>query len=442
MRYNLFNSIIPLSEKSSLLYNAYTDSFIVFNSKLKDCVLNDFPQLQNRNPGLAEKLIDTQCYIEDSVSEFESLRKINEELVNNDLNYFVIINPTLACNFKCWYCYETHQPKSKMSADIMKRTFTLFDNIVQDNNKLENFAISFFGGEPLLQFKPIVLPIIEYYAALCEKNNLSQGISFTSNGYLITQSIVSELQKHKNVSFQITLDGGEEVHNKVRFTGKKGSYQQIIHNIKMLLSNGMHVRLRINYTKDTIESVKYILNDIKDIPKQERKILDIDFHRVWQDRDVKNEVDGIRDILNSFIEEDFKIIYNERNEVYNSCYADKKNTLVVNYNGDVYKCTSKDFTKENREGFLNESGQVVWEKSQEFRRNVKLSNPLCQTCRVAPLCGSGCSKYNMENIEKANEYCVLNKSNELIDNLILDRFDALIRNKSFLKETEQQVLTF
>jgi len=436
MKYNLFNSIIPLTKKSSLLYNAYTDSFIVFNSKLKECIQNDFPQLQSQYPGLAKKLIDAKCYVENSHDEFESLKKINKKIINDNSSYFVIINPTLSCNFKCWYCYETHHAKSKMSEDIMQRTFALFDNIVNGNKKLKNFAISFFGGEPLLQFKTIVLPIIEYYGELCQRNHLSEGISFTTNGFLISQTMIAELKKHKNVSFQITLDGGEEEHNKVRFTGKKGSYQQIIHNIKMILNNDMYVRLRINYTKDTIHSVRYILNDIKDIPKDIRGNLDIDFHRVWQDRDVKNETDEIREILDLFLEAGFKVIFNEHNEIYNACYADKKNTLIVNYNGDIYKCTAKDFTKENREGFLNESGQVIWKKSQKFRQNVKLSNPLCQTCRIAPLCGSGCSKYNIENIESGNEYCVFNKSHEKMDNLILDRFDAVIRNKKFIVEAE------
>lgn len=433
MKYSCYNSIIPLSEKSNLLYNSYSDSFIVFNAKLKDLIINNFEKLKDVNGQLYQMLIDSKCYVENDINEFERLRYYCNEYIFDDSQFLVIINPTLACNFKCWYCYENHIPNSKMPNEIKDRIYQLFNNIVNENKNLKSFALAFFGGEPLLQYKSVVVPFINAHFDLCNKYNLSHGISFTSNGALIKESMINDFVKFGPTAFQITLDGDEDFHNKVRYSGKnKGSYKLIISNIKMLIKNDIKVRLRINYTKENIHSIKGIVDDIKDISKNMKDNLTIDFHRVWQDaKDGEvRDLDEIRDIVNLFIDNDFMVKFNIMDEIRNSCYADKKNTLVLNYNGDVYKCTAKDFTHENRDGYLDEKGNIIWEKSQDYRRSLKLKNELCHNCRIAPLCGGGCTKYILEKEKKDQEYCVLKNSETLKDQIILDRFDYWIRLKA------------
>ena len=104
--------------------------------------------------------------------------------------------------------------------------------------------------------------------------------------------------------------------------------------------------------------------------------------------------------------------------------------MVINYNGDVFKCTAKDFTKENREGILNEVGDIVWEKSQEHRLSLKLSNPLCSQCRIAPLCGGGCSRYILDKKAMGqSSYCVFNDKEAEIDEFIVNHVEKIIRNQ-------------
>lgn len=49
--------------------------------------------------------------------------------VFRDPSYRLTINPTLNCNFSCWYCYETHN-KKYMSNEVKQRILKLIDNIV------------------------------------------------------------------------------------------------------------------------------------------------------------------------------------------------------------------------------------------------------------------------------------------------------------------------
>ena len=43
----------------------------------------------------------------------------------------------------------------------IEKTIQFIENIISQNNKIEDFAISWFGGEPLLYFDKVVVPILE-----------------------------------------------------------------------------------------------------------------------------------------------------------------------------------------------------------------------------------------------------------------------------------------
>lgn len=134
----------------------------------------------------------------------------------------------------------------------------LINNILE--TKINTFTLSFFGGEPFLKYNQIVLPLIKYTSEQCKFRNISFNISFTSNGSLITPKRITEIKNIGPLAVQITLDGNKETHNKTRFfQNGRGSYDIITKNIHNLISNGCHVRLRINYTQNTINTIKDII---------------------------------------------------------------------------------------------------------------------------------------------------------------------------------------
>lgn len=427
MKYSCFNSLVPLTEKTTLLYNSFSDLFLIIKSGLEQIIQIDAEELKKRNPRLHAQLVETGFYVDDEVNEFERLNEFSKEVMQNKSEYFVIINPTLACNFKCWYCYESHIPGSRMTEDTLNRIYLLFNNIVKENRNIKSFPIAFFGGEPLIYFKSVVTPLMEYHKDLCWKNKLRSSVYFTSNGGLITPEMINKLAKYNPVSFQITLDGAEEEHDKVRFSGNNsGSYQLIVRNIKLLLRNRIFVRVRINYTMKNLNSLKSIVDDVRDIPMEERSYLKFDFHWVWQERDLSYELNGIREVVDYFADNGFRVIFNELDILRNSCYADRKNTAVINYNGDVYKCTARDFIAENRDGYLDETGHIVWLNPEDYRYSLRFKNERCRTCRIAPLCAGGCTNYMIQKDKDKKAYCVYEKEDR-VNELILDRFDMYIR---------------
>ena len=429
MKNSCYNSLIPLSEKTDVIFNALSDAFL-FVHTIDKSLWDDPAKMEMKHPALFKKLCEHGLYVEDEVDEFQILNHQNQAIIENEKDYFIIINPTLACNYKCWYCYENHIPHSKMSAETLEKVFKHMTHVVETRSQLQSFPIAFFGGEPLLYFKDIVLPIIRFHDALCKQYHIPYtSIGFTSNGGLLNPEMIAVLAQYENVQFQITLDGGKEAHNKIRYSYKgQDSYTLILHNVISLLKNGIDVRLRINYTAESLDSLTDIADDLSMLSENDKSRLEVDFHQVWQERSPSKDLDGIRNVVDYFYKKKLYVIFNDVNMVRNPCYGDRRNTAVINYNGDIYKCTAKDFNVINRDGYLNENGDIVWLKSQDYRANIRFKDGFCNTCRIAPLCGGGCSRYMLEQDQNANKSC-LYKSEERIDELILDRLDMFIRNR-------------
>lgn len=375
------------------------------------------------HPLFYQALASGKYLVDNSDNELEKVKRISKAIDLDERFYRLTINPTMNCNFKCWYCYETHIKGSRMSQDIIARTNKLIDSVT-DNPALEQFALSWFGGEPLLYFEDIVLPIMQHFTAVCAAKNISAGIGFTTNGYLITEKMAATFGKYPISSLQITLDGSEEDHDMIRYVSKsRGSYREIIQNIKLLLRHGINVTTRINYTTKNIGKCVGILDDLQDLSSDERKYLVIDLHRVWQDKE-EDEFDRAQAAISAFQRAGFKVqSHYSPDNVRHSCYADKKNSATLNYNGDIFKCTARDFTTSAREGYIAEDGTIVWENDSLNRRiNAKFNNKPCLTCRIMPLCNGGCTQHALEYLGK-EDYCVHSFDEREKDKVVISKFE-------------------
>lgn len=418
MKPSAFNTILPLSPRLSVIYNAYTEKYLFFNP----ATFRVEEALTAGSDAKTAKTLEAGGFIvPDETDEVERVKQRQQKIDLNDDLLGITINPTVNCNFRCWYCYESHH-KSRMSKATVGKIEKF---IAAQAPRFRNVSLSFFGGEPLIYFKSVMRPIIAFANETCEKTGTRLMVDMTSNAYLLTPEIADFLAANHFRTIQITLDGGKTHHDKTRFLANgTGSYTRIVRNIKMMAERGIYVIMRINYTKDNIESVKSIPDSFRDLSAETGRNIRVSMHQVWQDSsELTQQVD---EAIRGFEAVGMTISRNLFANVSNSCYADKKNQLVVNYNGDIFKCTAVDFEKEQRDGYLDDTGEVVWENDSLARRlDSKFKNPPCLSCRLLPICNGGCSQQALSHA--GTDYCVMNFDDTAKDRAVLDkiRFNAL-----------------
>lgn len=438
-KYSQFNSIVQVDSELALL-NTFTNKVIFILPELRDMLnaaLNEgINELLKFHPSFFNYLVQNEFLIEETIDEVNKVKELVKQIDENEDEFILTINPTMNCNFKCWYCYETHIKQSKVNIDIISR-INLFIDKTMDSKQIKSFPLAFFGGEPLLYFEQAVVPITNYYIEKCYSNGIKPNISFTTNGFLINEEIVKYFDtKHIKPAFQITLDGSKEDHDTVRYVNSKtGSYDKITNNIVYLINNGFPVSVRVNYTDKNIHKVAEIKKEFEKINDDIKKqYLSISFHRVWQNEGGEDIDNILHKTMELFSNEEFNVNSKATlNTVLGSCYADKRNSATINYNGDIFKCTARDFKTKNRDGFINEKGELVWENdSLNKRMNSKFKNKPCLSCRLLPICNGGCSQAAIENSN--TEYCVHNGDEREKDKAIIARIIEMKRLRNESKE--------
>lgn len=423
MKYSQYNTIINITDKTFIIYNALSDHFLLISIDKKE-ILTDINYLEQNDTRLFNLLREGGFVIEKNIYELDEVKELSKKIDSSTSSYHLIVNPTINCNFNCWYCYETHN-SSMMSEETIQQ---VGEFILKKVNNIQHFALSFFGGEPLLGYEKVVKPIILKTKEICNQNNVPFSISFTTNGYLLNEEMIKFFKENKVISLQITLDGGKIEHNKTRFLKNgTGSYDKIINNIKLSLQNGISIHLRINYTNNNILSCNEIAYDLKDISTEMKSYLKVYFQKVWQSEETKDTNEQVKAMIGLFQSFDLKTDIYIYDNVRKPCYGDKLNSAVINYNGDVYKCTAIDFEKTKREGFLSKDGDIRWENdSLNIRLNSKFKNESCLSCRILPICNGACTQKALEY--KDTDYCILHYHEEEKDDAVLARFKSSIVN--------------
>ena len=434
LKFSQYNTLLDLNDRLSVLYNSKVDKYLIIK-KEKEHLLDYQPQeILEMDKNIFNNLKEINAIVDYDKDELSEVIQKSKDIDNADDYFKLIINPTMSCNFSCWYCYESHVVGSKISQTNLERIYKLIDRILLNNPNLQEFDLSFFGGEPLMYYSKVTQPIINYYRTKYKDyQKVNFGISFTSNGYLLSDKILNHLlQGDEPKHFQITLDGHREEHNKVRVAQKKeGSYDKILESIATLTENDIEVVLRVNYTADNLYSVPQIADDISSFSDKSKQNLKVSLHRVWQDSGNNTNVEqGLQNTTQKFRNNDFFVGDQDLLDgLKNPCYADKKNELVINYNGDVYKCTARDFNKENKYGELSDDGDIAWnqDKITEWE-HIKIQSKACQGCRILPICGGGCHQINLE--AKGLDICQMGFDNAKKDEIILNRLTEVLLHEA------------
>ncbi len=385
--------------QNTLLFNSFSQAFMLMRTERFRQIYTEIGFVEQL---LSEEERNALCkngfLIDDDVDEralFLSCRQM-ERLRKRD--YHIVINPTLDCNLGCWYCYESHKKGSRLSSDLIGHICKHIE-LKQKEDRLEKLIVSFFGGEPLLCTKEVV-QIANFCKKFCHDNKIELQFDFTTNATIITETLFSALEDC-TCTFQITLDGSKERHDKIRCfkANGRGTYDLIVDNIDKVLSRlpKSSVRIRINYDADTLSDIETLIQPISQFAG---KNVSVSLHKVWQADAEKIELDMAFQFVLQLRRMGINAILQEFPLGHLICYADRINSCVINYNGDVFKCTAKDFRSEERCGKLLSSGVILWDVPKLQAHCFSSIANCCLNCKLLPCCSGFCSKNMMEHREE------------------------------------------
>lgn len=358
---------------------------------------------------------------DESIDEYYQIVRLQRILKYGNKNARLTILPTLNCNFKCWYCYEEHSSRkmSKQESDVI---FAFCENLIK-SNRLNSLTIDWFGGEPMLMFSDIMVPLSLNVKKLCKDNGIEFYNMITTNGVLIQEKHIQWLNDIELRKFQITLDGGKAYHNKTRFSRKhQNSYDQIVSNIKMLIEGipNIDLTLRINCT---VQNIGSILSIIDSFPIEIRPKIHVNLQPIWQEVESLKSFSGeVAQIVSHFHDAGFSVpSFTELPQTPNLCYVENMIQYTIAPGLEVYKCTARDFKKDspNFVGEISKDGAFLSNDNiLKYYCNSFFENDKCKSCEVLPVCRGNCIQ---KCVEKNSPNCQKEDLIRGIDSIILNK---------------------
>ncbi|MDR1544020.1 MAG: radical SAM protein [Prevotellaceae bacterium] len=286
---------------NNILYNSFSENAIPFSENEVESIkyyLENTNEFLENYPEILEKFEKLGFIVKSDFNELEYILYRNRIDTLQNKNYHLTINPTLQCNYKCWYCivedvgtkYEQRRMNDE-TVELVKKHIKYMIEV----EKIPYLYLDWFGGEPLMYFYEVIYPISKYALELCNANNISFSSHATTNAYYIDNKMIDLFNEIKLTSFQIPIDGNEKKHNLVKNHNGIGHYKQIVESINNIAKKviNAHIIMRINYDKQTLNNATDVIKYIKE---ENRKKIFVDFQRIWQIDLTKNE-EGNNDLL-------------------------------------------------------------------------------------------------------------------------------------------------
>ena len=178
------------------------------------------------------------------------------------LNLCTIITTT-DCNARCPYCYQHGIERKNMSVQVALDSAKFISPKANSN-----LVINWFGGEPLYNSK-----VIDIMCNYFNENKINFSSIMTSNGILFDKFSIDTLKNiWKLKKVQITLDGTEEIYNKIKgyiYKDIESPFKKVTDNIEYLITNNIYVTIRLNLSPDNIEDmfklIDWLLNRYSNI---------------------------------------------------------------------------------------------------------------------------------------------------------------------------------
>lgn len=400
-----YNFVLPLRQEEGVyIFNTKSGAIVKLNDEVYRAMESGDFESAVISPYISN-LVEEGIIVSKGKNEYNEiifLQKSEQFKCDND-RLSIVIAPTLACNYKCVYCFESGitQDTSIMDQETFEDIFTYIEQYLKRHRFIKTIHVQWFGGEPLLSYQKVIVPLSNRFLEFCKSKNIIYESGIVTNGYLLTHDVSETLVRELNVSeFQITFDGTKDNYEKYK-KPPQNAYNRVLENMFYLseyaAKNNYKIRLniRINVHKENCNNAIELYQDItKDIRYNKNISLYLGY--------VKNTKACACLALHEFeqVNKEFSKNANKPIRKFEPkkiwCQQFTVNNFCIGPRGEIYAC-EHDFGREERIiGHVSEG--LFYNDYYKDYMNQSVATQ-CINCILFPLCLGGCpnQRYNSAN---------------------------------------------
>lgn len=399
LRASCYNFFYSLAADGAVLFNSRTGAAMAADETTARAIvaLLQSPEREHQAGSnlqrLKEKLEREEFLVPESLNERNDVvrrRRARQHQVEG-LNLTIAV--TLACNFRCVYCYEDH-PVAHMGRATAEALLRFAAERLPPETSL---YVTWFGGEPLLNV-PIIEFLSQEFRKLCEEKHCAYDCYMITNGYRLTAPMARRLAKLGIRDFQVTLDGEREEHDRQRpLAGGRGTFDVVMRNLQAIAKEVSSIAVRINLMRGNIDSAARLIGRLKAM-QAEAPALAISLGHI--DNSTPHCGTGVEALLTGVEFADCEATLldgagEDRNEKVTLptpfdtvCSASRLNMYVVAPDGALFKCWNSLGRREDAVGHIEGS---VQEDISAWVRFQPEEDAQCRDCKLLPICQGGCA---------------------------------------------------
>ena len=337
---------------------------------------------------------------------------------------------THGCNLECRYCFVQQNPCHMTFETAMRATNFLIQNADRENLVP---SINFFGGEPMLMWDEIIVPLTNWIRNEYQK---PFSLSITTNGTLLNKERIEFLTQNR-MGVLLSIDGDKETQDYNRPLHNGGSSFDILKDVIPLIveyrpgttfrmttipKTCEHVFENIQFAQESgFKSFFVIPNVFEKWSDEKRGILAKEM-RKYSDYYIESFRDGVEPIRFSEIDKGFVAIrqinsaidakeYRTSNKCksYGKCGLGASRFASIDPNGNLYAC--QEMTSNEGEQSIFYIGNIFDGERDDLRYRLmnlydssQASGEDCSSCKLNRVCDGGCV---------ANNYMITGSVNKL-----------------------------
>lgn len=320
-------------------------------------------------------------------------------------NAYIVV--TENCNFNCKYCFisqavQEGKAMKVMSEDVARSSARLLQRTYEKKQTPYDKTITFYGGEPLMNFKAIQYFFDEIHKLKSENKYWPNDVKYAliTNGSLIDEEKLAFL-KEEHVALSISYDVNLTSSQRIIKNGQD-SHQIVYDKIKLCQQFGYPFSLSVTISEEMLNHRELIVKELMALKPATIAFnmlipsVQLQLTEEYYDKATTFMIEAFKTLRKVGVFEDRmmrKVHAFEENKMFlYDCCASGGNQYVIEPNGKIGIC----------HGYLNNlkyfsdnvaNQEFDYTKNSDFlywKKRSPIYMEQCQDCKCIGICGGGC----------------------------------------------------